>query len=733
MLKVFGIRHHGPGSSRSLLRAFSSWNPDCVLIELAQEADSYLSYLANPKLVPPIALLLYDKSDPRRANYSPFARFSPEYNAILWAQKNQVPVRAIDLPSGWSIPATEPTFQLPTDKISRDPLGYLAEIGGYDDRERWWENFVESYSGSEDLFAAIGEIMQQLREESLTDDLEITYREAFMRQQIRKAVKMGFERIAVVCGAWHYGPLADFASFPAKEDNELLKNVTKSKMLGTWVPWSYDMLERSAYSAGVESPQWYEHLFDNAENATIKWMSRAVRLLRREGIDASSASAIEAVRLAETLAQLRSQYQPGLDILEEAAVSVIGGGNGKVLELIRKHLVIGDVLGKVPSDVPMPPLQQDLEAEIKAAKLTKEWKTTDALTKSLDLRQANHQKASVLLHRLDLLEIPWGKKKRKTGRELGTFKEEWRLHRKVKFVVMLYSKASFGSTIMQACEGFLTQQIGRISNLPDLLSLLDTVLLADLPSVLDELFHALQSLAAKTADVLQLVKSVPPLIAGIQFGTSRNLSTRIQQAVLEQIFPRIWVGLVRSVADLNYDFSVQWLDALRNLHQGLLLLNDDEVTDRWRVILVQLSHHKAAPPLLQGYALRVLLDRNWVDLFFAEQQLSYRLSTSGDLEGSAHWLGGFLSGNGTLLIWQPQLLQIIHNWVSKLNDEQFMLVLPLLRKSFSGFSERVKQTILKRLFTPVDTTAKTNRANQFDWEAESWERLAPMREKWFGA
>ena len=30
---LFGIRHHGPGCARSLLRALDELRPDCILIE----------------------------------------------------------------------------------------------------------------------------------------------------------------------------------------------------------------------------------------------------------------------------------------------------------------------------------------------------------------------------------------------------------------------------------------------------------------------------------------------------------------------------------------------------------------------------------------------------------------------------------------------------------------------------------------------------------------------------
>lgn len=95
---VFGIRHHGPGSARSLLRALESLAPDLVLVEGPPEADALLALAAHGEMQPPVALLVYDPADPRRAVYYPFAVFSPEWQAIRYALGAGVPVRFCDLP-----------------------------------------------------------------------------------------------------------------------------------------------------------------------------------------------------------------------------------------------------------------------------------------------------------------------------------------------------------------------------------------------------------------------------------------------------------------------------------------------------------------------------------------------------------------------------------------------------------------------------------------------------------
>ena len=42
-IRVFGIRHHGPGSARAVLQALAEFEPDTVLIEGPSDADPVLA------------------------------------------------------------------------------------------------------------------------------------------------------------------------------------------------------------------------------------------------------------------------------------------------------------------------------------------------------------------------------------------------------------------------------------------------------------------------------------------------------------------------------------------------------------------------------------------------------------------------------------------------------------------------------------------------------------------
>lgn len=230
---------------------------------------------------------------------------------------------------------------------------------------------VEERGDGEELFAAIAEAMLALRAEwgeerhrSPEHARREALREAHMRQCIRAAQKEGFERIAVVCGAWHLGGLQG-SKTTAKADQALLKGLPKLKVQSTWVPWTYRHLaSASGYGAGIDAPGWYEHLWlshESRQPRAVGWLARVARLMRERDLDCSSAHLIEATRLADALAALRERPAPGLEELHEASRTVLTMGDESVLRFIEDALVIGDRLGAVPPDVPTVPLQRDVE------------------------------------------------------------------------------------------------------------------------------------------------------------------------------------------------------------------------------------------------------------------------------------------------------------------------------------------------------------------------------------
>lgn len=735
---LFGIRHHGPGCAGSLLRAFDALQPDCVLIEGPPESADLLQAVVAEGMQPPVALLGYCPDEPQLAVYHPFAEFSPEWQALCWAVSHGVPVRFIDLPlthglalekarreaslraaEALQLADTDATeeheigaaeSEISTDHArSGDPLNWLAHAAGYADGESWWNHMVEERGDGEQLFAAVAEAMHAVRAdyadwgesgesgEPRGDPEEMqreALREAHMRQCVRAAQKEGAERIAVVCGAWHLSALQ--APVTAKADLALLKGLPKVKVQSTWVPWTYRHLTRaSGYGAGIVSPGWYEHLWRCRETPhlrTVGWLARVARLMRARDLDCSSAHLIEATRLADTLAAMRDRPAAGLPELQEAIRTVMTMGDDAALQFIDDELIVGDRLGSVPPDVPTVPLQRDVEQAQRSLRLKPE-----ALqrTLDLDLRNDNDLARSHLLHRLRLLGVPWGEVAR-VGRSRGTFHEVWTLQWQPDFLLRLIEASHWGQTVVQAASAFVIDQAARISDLGELSSLVDRVLLADLNAAVHAVTQALQTRAALSGDVLQLLAALPPLANVFRYGNVRQTDAAMVSHVLDGLIVRAAIGLPLACCALNDGAAQTLREKLLAAHAAVALRQGEQETDAWRHALQQIAGSVGAHTLLQGVAVRLLLDDSVWNVEQVARAMSFELSAGAEPGKAAAWLEGFLNRNAVVLLHDNRVWQLIDAWLATLSEEHFVRVLPLVRRTFSGFSSSERGDLAQR-------------------------------------
>ncbi|WP_432326181.1 DUF5682 family protein [Mucilaginibacter sp. P25] len=351
---ILGIRHHGPGSARNVKAFLETVRPDIVLVEGPPEADAMLQWVSNEGLKPPVALLCYQPDDPQRSVFYPFADFSPEWQAIVYARRQNIHVRFMDLPAGNQMlvekeqKVVEQQQEPDTDQINsegqsleqlyKSPISYLADAASFADDEKWWEHTFEYRNNNDEVFDAVSEAMQALRESFPKKDKKLEQmREAYMRRTIRQAEKEMFHTIAVICGAWH-APALQWKS-SQKDDNEILKGLPKVKTECTWIPWTFNRLSfRSGYGAGINSPGWYNHIWNHPHDDGTLWMAEVAQLFRKQQMDTSVAHIIEAVRLAGALASLRGLPKVGLEELNEATLSVLCNGESILLKLVHDEI-----------------------------------------------------------------------------------------------------------------------------------------------------------------------------------------------------------------------------------------------------------------------------------------------------------------------------------------------------------------------------------------------------------
>jgi Family of unknown function (DUF5682) len=678
---LYGIRHHGPGSARSLGEALAELEPDVVLIEGPPEADGLLELARDPEMQPPVALLGYVPGEPKTAAFWPFAVFSPEWQAIRYALGAGVPVRFCDLPAAHQLAMADSRRQSRTD-----PISDLATAAGYDDPERWWEDVVEHVPGPA-VFDALAEAIGFLRAEDPEPDQRDVAREAYMRKVLRRTAKEGYQRIAVVCGAWHVPALRHLP--PAAADDRLLRGLPKVKATFTWIPWTYGRLAyASGYGAGIRSPGWYDHLFSCDGQPVERWLAKAAAVLRDEGVPASSAHVIESVRLAEALAALRGRPLAGLEEVTEAARAVLCEGSDLLVGLIQRRLVVGERLGAVPAATPMMPLQRDLQDQQRSLRLRPEAQPRDY---DLDLRKPNDLARSHLLHRLTLLGVRWGTPQQGRTRNIGTFRESWELTWGPELDLALIEASMWGSTIAAAATQRARSLAAEATALADVTGLVERCLLADLGDVLPEALAAVRDRAALEGDVTHLMAALPALVRAVRYGDVRGTDPGRLGDVAVEMITRICAGLPAAVISLDETAERAMRDRIDAVHSATGLLADADSRTRWLDTLARVVPR--CPPLISGRLTRLLLDAGRLSPDDVAVRMSRALSIAAPAAAAAGWAEGFLAGSGLLLLHDDALLALADAWLAGLSADAFAAVLPALRRTFGEFAPPERRAI----------------------------------------
>ena len=447
------------------------------------------------------------------------------------------------------------------------------------------------------------------------------------------------------------------------------------------------------------SPGWYRHLWARFENdappseAVAAWQSGAARLLREEGLPAATASVIEATRLATTLAAVRGLSVVGLAEMRDASLAALCHGDEVPLRLIENKLVIGNLVGVVDESVPQPPLQADLQRWQKRLRLKPEALERDI---ALDLRSTAGMAKSVLLHRLELIRVPWGKLvDASAGR--GTFREIWRLEWAPELSVKLAEALVWGPTVEQAAAGAAVARATAQDDCALLAELVRHCLLADLGQSAQACIARLQAVAVDAANITGLMQAVSPLVDVLRYGAAREIPEQALRKLVLSLSVEICAGVRHACHGLDAEAALEVRGHLARFDRAVTLMEDAHVQSQWQGALAGIADDTQAASLLRGHAQRALYDRGVHDAQRTAASLSFALSPAQPPAQAGAWLEGFLGGSAEVLLVDDALHTIVDEWIAARSDDDFKEMLPLLRRAFSSFDASSRRRLLDRV------------------------------------
>lgn len=723
-LNIFGVRHLSPGASYHLIRLLEEKRPKCILIEGPADAKDMLCELADKKVKPPVAFLAYTTKLPIETILYPFAGYSPEYQAICWGMKQKSEIRFIDIPCNVFLKIRqEQTKELPIEKqqefyrFHNNLYENLARQYGEHDYESYWERNFEHNLNKDAYSGRLNYQSAQIREIVIDREFaDVPYdfsynliREAFMRREIKIALDDGFkpEDIVILVGAYHIsGLVSDLPPMSDEDFNSLPLTDTRS----TLMPYSYHRLSsRTGYGAGNKAPFYFELMWKHMQEDTLDvlpatYLSMVASELRSKGYNASSASVIEAVRLAGSLTSLYGGSLPVLKDLHDAVITCFGGGELSPVAEAVNLVDIGTAIGQLPEGVSQTPVQEDMNQELKKLKLTR-YKSAVAQDLSLDLRENLKVKTkeaafidlnrSTLLHRLQVLNIHFAQKQR-VSQDSATWAEKWTLRWTPETEIEIVEANLKGETLEMATAFELREQLENCNDISRSALIVRQACECNLSGVFDNAVSTLQSLLVDSNNFRDIVFAAHELSLLIQYGGLRLFNSEPLIPILQQLFLRASL-LLTDASSCDEKASVEVAKAINIM--DLISQEQYEIVDWsiWQQELHNLAWRDNLNSKLSGLAFSLLLEHNLVNEDDCSKEVSRRLSPGIPADLGAGWFEGLSGRNRYALLSGITLWKELDNYIRSLDEEEFLRSVVFLRRAFGEFESGQKNSIAELL------------------------------------
>ncbi len=712
----FGVRHLSPAAAFQLRKALDQAEPELVLVEGPSDLNSQMEWLCHPGTRFPAAILAYTRQPPVRTVLWPFAVYSPEIQAILWANEHGVECRFMDLPSSvflalrpWPAPVREEDGEAEEAPTTESVYQLLETVTG-EDHDTFWERNFEQLGDGEDFRTVNGTFGRQLRAaagESGRDQAETVVREAYMKRVIAQAAASGIspEKIFCVCGSFHVAGLEENAPMTDEEERSLPRADSRA----TLMPYSYYRLSsRSGYGAGNRAPAYFELLWDALNGGGIRetaylYLTRLAAAHRKAGNLVSSAEVIEAARLADTLAALRGSRYPTLSDLRDASVATMGHGSFSELALAAADTEIGRTIGFLPEGVARTSVQEDFYRQLKELRLER-FRTAEGQRLDLDLREKLNVKSeaaalgdlrrSFFLHRLRVLGVRFANllPSRQEGASWG---EYWELRWTAEVEIQVVESALLGDTIEGAAAFALKERSDESASIAEAAAIFQDAFLCGMPAAASHALSVLQGLSVDSAGIDQVAETASQLSLVVRYGNLRRFDPAPVVPLIEQLYLRACLTLADAcVCDAKAAPAVtQAMDRLNTLQ----LSHDFLEEGRWLDLLASLSDRDDLNTRCSGFAMAILLERGKADEELLAREVSRRLSPGVPAELGAGWFEGLAGKNRYALIARLSLWRHLDDYLSGLDEDAFRRALVFLRRAFADFSPGEKNDIAENL------------------------------------
>ncbi|MBR1852549.1 MAG: hypothetical protein IJ794_05280 [Lachnospiraceae bacterium] len=760
MIKYFGIRHLSPVCAYFLREFLQRENPELLLVEGPSDLDDLMDGLVSKEAQLPAAILAYTKEAPIETVLYPFAEFSPEYQAILWAKENDREVRFCDLPSGVSLAHYRRMRELAEVAENADDAKDVEDAKVVEARsvyeqievitgvehDAFWEYTFEQCADEADLVEAMAKYGAYLREFSERDPegketsslphslvkkeaaVHEALRESCMRWMIAEAAaKNPAQKIVVVTGAYHTSAVQQPCTDEDRARMERLqagKLQTEKPQAGkhasdgflsaesraTLMPYSYYRLsEHSGYGAGAKSPFYYEILWrsrnagGSIELAAVEYLTRLATYQRIHGNMASSAQVIEALRLAKELAAMHGGAFPALSDLRAAAVTCLGEGSFAQISLAVADTEIGTKIGKMPEGTVCTSVQDDFNRALKELKLEK-YRSAELQELELDLREnlrvKSEEAAFLDLHRSFFLHRLAALK---TGFAEKTVRRQdnatWAEKWNLRWTPEVEIRIVEASLKGDTIEQAAAAVLGERLLAASTVKETTAILAVSLEAGLVQCVQDAIRAVQRQAAGNEALRDVGNALGDLSMIVRFGNIRRIDTSEMGPLMEKLFLKFCLNLsgeAVCDEAAAKEMLPAFSTVWDAVLI---HEFLDRERLVKAfrNLAEDDMANPLLSGFACGALTERGDLDAAQLYALMERHLAKGMPASDGAFWFEGFAERNHRALISRLGIWEHLAAYIAELDEEEFKAAVICLRRTFSTFTPAEKLDIAENI------------------------------------
>ncbi len=733
-LILFPIRHHSPVCSYHLIKTIETYQPDIILIEGPENANHLISVLTDENTTLPVAVYYYYKDKKKLVSeegsdykcYYPFQYSSPEYNALVQAEKFGIHAEFIDLPYSEILINTAENQGLRKDSekhsyaddsrlIKSRFYEKICEKTGTRDFEEFWEKYFEIgglYISTEKFVHQMNTYCILTRADCTEDELKsdgTISREYYMSYNIMNAMK-SYKKVLAVTGGFHtlgihrliqQGSIKPPKVHKISDANQgcypmaysyRAADALRGYASGMMYPYFYDCIMRELYTR--ESPN------EVYNEQTFEFLTRTAKKSTEKDIQVTISDMTSAYSMMNGLANLRDTMECGIrEVFDAVTACFIKGEKTLSSSLpldILAQLATGDKIGHIGDTEHIPPLIADFEFQCRNLKIKCNI-STPVIVEAALFTSPKGLSVSRFLHRMHFLGTGFARLVKgsdiKSNRDMSRVREEWECRRSPEVDAVLIDHTTDGFTIEEACSTFAEKQLKQYLKCETAGGIAVDCFLMGITLKNPEI-SLIDDIVNTDDDFFSLGKGLNYFQTLCELQKLYNFIDDSAERYMKVCFDRL-LSILPAMADIPSERADDVINIMKIMY-GITVSALPERTYVFEDALLTMTESKEKEPAVFGGAMGILC------AISPEHKKSAEDGARGYLMGSteirkkgAEYLRGLFSTARDIALTDNSFLEMTDRLITGLEYDDFIEILPSLRLAFSSFTPSEIQLVSK--------------------------------------